>query len=61
MLSEQADLVYKCTVFYEPGDEVGILWDDPELGIEWPVQEPVLSDRDASNFSLAQPGRCSGS
>ena len=53
VLSEQADLVYKCTALYEPGDEVGILWDDPEFGIDWPVQDPVLSDRDASNLSLA--------
>ena len=53
VLSEQADLVYKCTAFYTPGDEVGILWNDPELGIDWPVQEPVLSDGDASNLSLA--------
>ena len=53
VLSEQADLVYKCTDFYVPGDEAGILWDDPELGIDWPVQEPLLSDRDAQNASLA--------
>ena len=53
VLSEQADLVYKCTEFYAPGDEVGILWDDPELGIDWPVSKPILSDRDRSNLSLA--------
>jgi len=53
VLSEQADLVYKCTAFYAPGDEVGILWNDPELGIDWPVREPILSDRDAANISLA--------
>ena len=53
VLSESADLLYKCTDFYAPGDEVGILWDDPELGIDWPVLEPVLSDRDTSNLSLA--------
>jgi len=54
VLSEQADLVYKCTAFYAPGDEVGILWNDPELGIDWPVREPILSDRDAANISLAR-------
>lgn len=52
VLSDVADLEYKCTQFYHPNDEVGLLWNDPELAIRWPVLEPVLSGRDASNGTL---------
>ena len=48
VLSERVDVEYKCTDFYCPGDEVTIRWNDPELGIVWPVQEPVLSPKDAA-------------
>ncbi len=44
--SETADVEYKCTDFYDPADELRIAWDDPEIGIEWPVRDPVLSDKD---------------
>ena len=38
---------YKCTDFYHPGDEGGMKWDDPEIGIEWPLDgEPLLSEKD---------------
>jgi dTDP-4-dehydrorhamnose 3,5-epimerase len=47
VLSETADFLYKCTDFYTPGDEYGIRWDDPAIGIEWPITEPVLSSKDA--------------
>ncbi len=46
VLSEFADFVYKCTDFYYPGDEFGVRWNDPKLGIKWPVENPVLSDKD---------------
>lgn len=49
VLSEFADFVYKCTDYYHPLSETGIRWDDPEVGIEWPVEilsEIVLSDKD---------------
>lgn len=46
--SESADFAYKCTDVYVPGDERGLLWNDPELGIQWPVAEPLLSDKDRS-------------
>jgi dTDP-4-dehydrorhamnose 3,5-epimerase len=46
VLSESADVVYKCTQFYEPGDEYGIYWQDPEIAINWPVDEPILSEKD---------------
>ncbi len=47
VISETADFLYKCTDFYTPGDEYGIRWDDPEVGIDWPIADPVLSAKDA--------------
>ncbi|MCR5675572.1 MAG: dTDP-4-dehydrorhamnose 3,5-epimerase [Lachnospiraceae bacterium] len=49
VVSETAEFAYKCTEFYHPEDESGILWNDPRIGIDWPIPEgtePVLSDRD---------------
>ena len=46
VLSDEADVVYKCTDVYRADDEGGVLWNDPALGIEWPVREPVLSAKD---------------
>lgn len=50
VLSDYAEFAYKCTDFYHPNDEGGLLWNDPEIGIEWPLQEGVeltLSEKDA--------------
>jgi dTDP-4-dehydrorhamnose 3,5-epimerase len=49
VLSERAQVEYKCSDLYEPSGQVTVRWDDPALGIEWPVKEPILSpkDRDA--------------
>jgi dTDP-4-dehydrorhamnose 3,5-epimerase len=52
-LSEQADFLYKCTDFYVPGDEYGIAWDDPDIGIDWPAMDYRLSDKDRDNPRLA--------
>lgn len=49
VLSDEAEFAYKCTDFYHPGDEGGILWSDPEIGIDWPVEEGmklIISDKD---------------
>jgi dTDP-4-dehydrorhamnose 3,5-epimerase len=46
VLSEYAEVEYKVTDFYDPTDEIHLLWNDPALGIRWPVQNPVLSDKD---------------
>jgi len=48
VLSETAEFVYKCTRLYDPGDEGGVLWNDPDLNIEWPVSgaEILLSEKD---------------
>jgi len=51
--SEVAQVEYKCSDFYDPADELGIRWDDPAVGIEWPVATPVLSDRDRRHPLLA--------
>ena len=53
VMSETADIIYKCTDFYSPEDERGILWSDPEIGIDWPVTDPVLSEKDSRNPSLS--------
>lgn len=47
VLSDTADFVYKCTDFYDPGDEHGLRWDDPSIGIKWPIKNPVLSQKDS--------------
>ncbi|MBN3136697.1 dTDP-4-dehydrorhamnose 3,5-epimerase [Pectobacterium punjabense] len=46
VLSEFADFEYKCTDYYDPSDEGCLLWNDPEVGIEWPVSAPMLSEKD---------------
>jgi len=47
-LSEQADVVYKCSSYYDPATERGIRYDDPDIGIEWPELELLVSERDAT-------------
>lgn len=47
VLSETADFEYKCTDFYDPNDEGSLIWNDPDIGIEWPCDSPILSDKDA--------------
>jgi dTDP-4-dehydrorhamnose 3,5-epimerase len=47
--SDFAEFEYKCSEFYSPQDERGIRWNDPELGIQWPVENPILSDKDNRN------------
>jgi len=44
--SERAEVEYKCTELYHPEDEYGILWNDPEIGIEWRIKNPILSEKD---------------
>ncbi len=48
VLSPRAIFQYKCTEIYHPEDEYGVLWNDPELAIDWPVREPVVSEKDSS-------------
>jgi dTDP-4-dehydrorhamnose 3,5-epimerase len=53
VISERAMFSYKCTDFYAARSEIGIAWNDPEIGIEWPIQSPRLSARDQQNPRLA--------
>ncbi len=55
VLSDTADVLYKCTALYRRDDEIGILWSDPEIGIEWPIEGlPLLSGKDAVAPQLAE-------
>jgi dTDP-4-dehydrorhamnose 3,5-epimerase len=55
--SEYALFAYKCTQGYAPASELCVLWNDPALGIEWPVREPLLSKKDALGVPLAAAPR----
>ncbi|MEX2976131.1 dTDP-4-dehydrorhamnose 3,5-epimerase [Serratia fonticola] len=46
VLSDTADFEYKCTDYYNPAEEGCLLWNDPAVGIEWPIANPLLSDKD---------------
>ena len=54
VLSELAEIQYKCTGLYNDKAESGILWNDPAIGIEWPVKDPILSDKDRKAQTLEQ-------
>ncbi len=54
VLSEVADIHYKCTDFYFPADEGGLLWSDPDVSIPWPVENPQLSTKDQNNPTLRE-------
>jgi dTDP-4-dehydrorhamnose 3,5-epimerase len=56
VLSESADLAYKCTDVYAPAQEITLRWDDPAVGIRWPIADPLLSPRDAAAKTLAELG-----
>jgi dTDP-4-dehydrorhamnose 3,5-epimerase len=46
VLSETAVVEYKCTELYDPADEIGVSWSDPDIGIQWPISDPTLSAKD---------------
>ena len=57
VLSDYAEFAYKCTDFYHPNDEGGIIWNDPDIGIEWPVDsdmELIISDKDTKWTTLKE-------
>ncbi len=54
VLSDLADFEYKCTNYYDPSDENTIAWNDPDLSIEWPITDPILSVKDSSAYRLSE-------
>lgn len=54
VLGETATFLYKCTDYYRPEDEHTLLWNDPELGIDWPAGQPLLSDKDRRGKTFAE-------
>ena len=53
VLSGVADVEYKCTDYYDPGGESGLLWNDPDVGIQWPIDEGLLAEKDQQLPTLA--------
>ena len=53
VLTENADVVYKCTAPYDASDERGVIWNDPTIGVQWPTDEPFLSPRDMRQPAFA--------
>jgi dTDP-4-dehydrorhamnose 3,5-epimerase len=54
VISDYAEVQYKCTGLYNSRCESGIRWNDPEIGIDWPVRDPIVSQKDAVAQSLAE-------
>jgi len=46
-LSDNVDIMYKCTDYFDQDDEGGVLWNDPDIKIDWPIREPIISERDS--------------
>jgi dTDP-4-dehydrorhamnose 3,5-epimerase len=53
-LSDFAEVQYKCTAIYSPNGESGVLWNDPDIGVEWPIDDPIVSDKDKNAQTLAE-------
>lgn len=54
IVSEYADVAYKCTAYYDPTDELRIAWNDPTIGVNWPVATPILSVKDREACPIAE-------
>ena len=54
VLSHEADVHYRLSSYYDPATEAGIAWDDPDVGVEWPIADPQLSERDRNAPRLAE-------
>lgn len=54
VLSDGAEIMYKCSKEYDPKSEVGIIWNDESIKIDWPVENPMLSDKDSTNLRVKE-------
>jgi len=54
VLSDVADFEYKCTDFYHPDDEIGVIWNDPDVNIDWPLENPLVAAKDLDLPTLRQ-------
>lgn len=54
VMSDTADVVYKCTTLYKPEDDAGIRWNDPEVNVEWPLTDPIVSEKDSTAPLLSE-------
>ncbi len=54
--SDAADVLYKCTALYSPAEDRCVLWNDPEIGVDWPLDNPLVSERDQKGARLANIG-----
>jgi dTDP-4-dehydrorhamnose 3,5-epimerase len=54
VISESADFAYKCTDYYDHRDERTLLWNDPNLAIDWPIEAPIVSEKDQHGLPLAE-------
>lgn len=52
VLSDVADVIYKCTTLYNAADDRGVAWNDPAIGIDWPIIAPIVSDKDSKHAGL---------
>jgi dTDP-4-dehydrorhamnose 3,5-epimerase len=56
VLSERAQFLYKCDNYYDPDGEVTVLWNDPDVGIDWPVEDAIVSEKDSAGRKLCEVG-----
>ncbi|HNM47271.1 MAG TPA: dTDP-4-dehydrorhamnose 3,5-epimerase, partial [Candidatus Sumerlaeota bacterium] len=54
VLSEEADVQYQCSAYYDAKTEAGFRWNDPEVGVDWRTSDPILSERDQTSPSFAE-------
>ena len=54
VLSDSAEFVYKCSEYWSPKDERGIVWNDPDINVRWPLTDPILSAKDLKNLPLKE-------
>jgi len=54
VLTDTADFQYKCTDYYDSSDEGGLIWNDPDVAIDWPIDQPLLSEKDAKLPTLKE-------